>query len=54
MVGITMEQARELMRLTKELWVLLSQEDYQKIMEIYRNSVDEEIEFQEKGGINEK
>ena len=50
MKGLTVVQARELQRLTKELWMLLSQEQYEEIMQIFKKAVDEEIAHQEDPG----
>jgi hypothetical protein len=50
MAGLTVVQARELQRVTRELWILLDQDQYNEIMQIFKDAVDEEIEHQEKMG----
>ena len=42
MVGLTLEQGRQLSDWAKNLWVLLSQDDYNKIAGIFKNAVDRE------------
>jgi hypothetical protein len=51
MAGLTVVQARELQRVTRELWMLLNQDQYNEIMQIFKDAVDEEIEYQEKMGV---
>jgi hypothetical protein len=50
MAGLTRVQARELQRVTKELWVLLDQDQFNKIMQIFEDAVDQEIDHQMKMG----
>ena len=50
MEGLTMVQARELQRVTRELWMLLDQDQYNEIMQIFKNAVDEEIDNQREMG----
>ena len=40
MMGLTMPQARQLKEWMDNLWVLLDQDDYNKIAEIFKNAVD--------------
>lgn len=50
MAGLTMVQVRELQRVTRELWVLLDQDQYNDIMQIFKNAVDREIDHQREAG----
>ncbi len=48
MLGLTMSQARQLKEWIDNLWVLLDQDDFNKIAEIFKNAVDrEEQEYEE-------
>lgn len=47
MIGLTVVQARQLLEWTQNLWVILSQEDFEKIAEIYNNAIDREEELAE-------
>ena len=49
MLGLTVEQSRQLLDWTKNLWVLLDQDDFNKIDEIFQNAVDREEYYQEHG-----
>ena len=46
---LTMVQARELQRVTSELWMLLDQDQYNEIMQIFKDAVEREIYNQENG-----
>ena len=48
-MGLTMPQARQLKEWMDNLWVLLDQDDYNKIAEIFKNAVDREEYYQEHG-----
>ena len=50
MEGLTMVQARELQRVTRELWMVLDQDQYNEIMQIFKDAVDEEIDHQREVG----
>ena len=50
MAGLTMVQARELQRVTRELWMLLDQGQYNEIMQIFKDAVDKEIDRQREAG----
>ena len=50
MAGLTMVQARELQRVTRELWMLLDQDQYNDIMQIFKDAVDKEIDRQREAG----
>lgn len=41
-MGITIEQALQIQEWNDCLWVLLDQDDYNKIAEIFKNAVDRE------------
>ena len=41
-MGLTAEQIINLKNLTDDLWALLNQDDYNKIVEIYKNAIDRE------------
>lgn len=47
MLGLTVVQGRQLIEWTKNLWILLDQDDFQKIAEIFKNAVDREESQQE-------
>ena len=49
MMGLTMPQARQLKEWMDNLWVLLDQDDYNKMAEIFKNAVDREEYYQEHG-----
>ena len=49
MAGLTVEQGRKLLNWTKNLWILLDQDDFNNIAEIYKNAVDREEYYQECG-----
>lgn len=49
MLGLTVEQRRQLLDWTEKLWVLLDQDDFNKIAEIFENAVDKEEYYQEHG-----
>ena len=50
MAGLTMVQARELQRVTRELWMVLDQDQYNEIMQIFKDAVDKEIDRQREAG----
>lgn len=50
MAGLTMVQARELQRITRELWMVLDQDQYNEIMQIFKVAVDREIDRQREAG----
>ena len=39
-MGLTVVQGRQLLEWTQNLWVILDQEDFEKIAEIYKNAID--------------
>ena len=48
MLGLTVVQGRQLLDLTKNLWTLLDQDDFNKIVEIFSNAIDRaEQEYEE-------
>lgn len=47
MIGLTVVQGRQLLEWTQNLWVILDQEDFEKIAEIYKNAIDREEELAE-------
>ena len=47
MDGLTVVQARNLKEWCNELWMLLDQDDFNKIAEIFKNAVDREEYWQE-------
>ena len=49
MSGLTVVQGRQLLDWTKNLWVLLDQDDFNKMAEIFKNAVDREEYYQEYG-----
>lgn len=53
MAGLTMVQARELQRVTRELWALLDQNQYNDIMQIFKDAVDREIDRRREAGEEE-
>ena len=50
MEGLTVVQARELQRVTRELWMVLDQDQYNEIMQIFKSAVDREIDRQREVG----
>ena len=50
MEGLTMVQARELQRVARELWMVLDQDQYNDIMQIFKDAVDREIDHQREAG----
>lgn len=50
MAGLTMVQARELQRVARELWMVLDQDQYNDIMQIFKDAVDKEIYRQREAG----
>lgn len=54
MLGLTVVQGRQLLDWTKNLWLLLDQDDYNKIAEIFKNAVDREEYYQEHGESEKK
>ena len=54
MLGLTVEQRRQLLDWTEKLWVLLDQDDFNKIAEIFENAVNREECYQEHGESEEK
>ena len=47
-MGLTMPQARQLKEWIDNLWVLLDQDDFNKIAEIFSNAIDRaEQEYEE-------
>lgn len=54
MAGLTVVQGRQLLEWTQNLWVLLDQDDFNKIVEIYKNAVDREESYQEYGESEDK
>ena len=50
MAGLTMVQARELQRVARELWMVLDQDQYNDIMQIFKDAVDKEIDRQREAG----
>ena len=50
MAGLTMVQARELQRVARELWMVLDQDQYNEIMQIFKDAVDKEIDRQREAG----
>ena len=50
---LTVGQIKQLGNWFNELWVLLDQDDYNQIAEIFKNAVDREEYAQEHGNIGE-
>ena len=50
MESLTMVQARELQKVTRELWMLLDQDQYNEIMQMFKDAVDREIDRQREAG----
>jgi transcription elongation factor GreA-like protein len=50
MAGLTMVQARELQKVARELWMVLDQDQYNEIMQIFKNAVEREIDRQREVG----
>lgn len=50
MEGLTVVQARELQMVTRELWMVLDQDQYNEIMQIFKDAVDRGIYFQREAG----
>ena len=51
MAGLTIEQTRLLKTWTEDLWVLLDQDDFNNIAKIFKNAVDEQIEYEYQEGV---
>lgn len=49
MEGLTIVQARDLQIVTRELWMLLDQDQYNEIMQIFKDAVKREMDNQENG-----
>ena len=50
MEGLTIVQARELQKVARELWMVLDQDQYNDIMQIFKDAVDREIDRQREAG----
>lgn len=50
MEGLTVAQARDLQIVTSELWMLLDQDQYNEIMQIFKDAVGREIDHQREAG----
>ncbi len=53
MLGLTVEQREQLFNWIENLWVLLDQDDFNKMDEIFKNAVDREEQYQEYGEVRE-